>query len=376
MEKQTKHLLFETISKIRQDFICSYDDSDYYYGRLMSQIYFEICTDTDIICVMLRDNFYIGINPKPFLELSVEQQKGVIKHELLHICFGHLTNPVYHEEHINQKRMNVAMDLVINQFIPFLELPDCGCFIQDYKGFPTFASSMEYYKLLPENTDFKLQHDWRNINGKKLGSLLNSILNEIESDLRAVGKSSKNISKHININKNYTSLTKLERLIRQSVVNTSKINAKIGRGYNKAIEEYDTALKIRVKPKILFIIDESGSVSEEELKEFVAIVVNIQRQYDVEIRAFDTTVGEPKQISLNNNTYERTMLGGTDLNCVLKFYKEQKTYNTMFVLTDGHFPKTNVTCNKQYTIIICSKGTTDNVRNHKNILKINKDIIL
>ena len=376
MDKQTENLLSKTINTIRQDFICSEEDFDYYYGRLMSQIYFEICTDTNLICVKLKDDFYIGINPKTFFELSIEKQKGLIKHELLHICFGHLTNPIYYEQHINQEKMNVAMDLTINQFIPLQELPENGCFIKNYKNFPLFKSSIEYYDLLPDDTNFNLQHDWRNINDKNSKCLLNAILNAVEEDLRLVGKSSADFNKYININKNQIALPKLEKLIYQYLSNTSKIVAKIGRGYNKVIEDYETTLKIKIKPKILFFIDESGSISDVELKEFAIIINNIKRQYDVEIRPFTTIVGEPKQISINNNTYERTMNGGTDLNCVLKFYKEQNSYNTMFVLTDGHFSKTNVVCNKQYAIIICSNGTTTNINNHKNIFQIGKNIIL
>jgi predicted metal-dependent peptidase len=65
-------------------------------------------------------NYQLAINPEFWEELNEEQRLGILKHELLHIAFGHLTT--YFK--FSDKRMaNVAMDMEINQYIEKSWLP-------------------------------------------------------------------------------------------------------------------------------------------------------------------------------------------------------------------------------------------------------------
>jgi predicted metal-dependent peptidase len=52
-------------------------------------------------------NYQLTINPEFWEELSVEHRIGLLKHELLHIAFGHLT--IYFK-FSDKKLANVAMD--------------------------------------------------------------------------------------------------------------------------------------------------------------------------------------------------------------------------------------------------------------------------
>lgn len=365
----------QTINHIRNWLINSTIDANYYYGRLLARIEIVPREDVPTACVSLTNKIQLGFNPTLLEELPFKQKVGVLKHELLHVCFGHLYNPIYYTN-VDRNRMNIAMDLVINQFIPRDELPDWAIHIEYYPNFLNYQDTMTYYKLL-ENEEKKkedslLTHYWE-INDEFLANILVKTLIQVTNeDLQQVGKNAENILKHILINSKAKPLLSLKKLILNSVNRDKKTELIIKRGYNKKYPLSEVTNKVEVKPKILFIVDESGSVSEEELLEFIAIIQAIKKDYDIELRAFDTDVGEPKTIS--NTEYVRTKTGGTDLNCVLDHYNKQKYYNMMFVLTDGYFSQTHIKCYKKYAIIISSNGTKTTTTNHKLVFQINQDI--
>ena len=73
-------------------------------------------------------NFQLMINEEFWESLSPEHHIGLLKHELLHIAFFHLT---IHNDFADPKLANVAMDLEINQYIDAQYLPDGGCTIDN-----------------------------------------------------------------------------------------------------------------------------------------------------------------------------------------------------------------------------------------------------
>jgi predicted metal-dependent peptidase len=65
-------------------------------------------------------NYQLAINPEFWEGLNENQRLGILKHELLHIAFGHLTTFFKFSNH---KLANVAMDMEINQYIESSWLP-------------------------------------------------------------------------------------------------------------------------------------------------------------------------------------------------------------------------------------------------------------
>ena len=65
-------------------------------------------------------NYQLAINEDFWKSLSDKHRQGILKHELLHIGFFHLTN--YHN-YSDRKLANVAMDMEINQYIEKGYLP-------------------------------------------------------------------------------------------------------------------------------------------------------------------------------------------------------------------------------------------------------------
>jgi len=65
-------------------------------------------------------NMQLAINPVFWMNLSSEYKVGILKHELLHIAFQHLTLRDRYKSH---KLFNIAADLEINQYIDRAYLP-------------------------------------------------------------------------------------------------------------------------------------------------------------------------------------------------------------------------------------------------------------
>ena len=91
----------------------------------------------------------LSINTEFFNSLNDKQRMGLLKHELLHISFGHL---VMRDLYANHKLFNIAADLEINQYIDRDALPEGGLFLDTFPelNLPKKAGTKKYYELLEQ----------------------------------------------------------------------------------------------------------------------------------------------------------------------------------------------------------------------------------
>ena len=88
-----------------------------------------------------------------FMEsLCDEHRVGVIKHELYHMIYGHLTKRLKFDmakDHQRAKLWNIAADLAINSYI-FDELPDMACVPgrTGFEEYPLYLATEAYFKML------------------------------------------------------------------------------------------------------------------------------------------------------------------------------------------------------------------------------------
>ena len=71
----------------------------------------------------------LAVNPEFFMSLNDKHQIGLLKHELIHIAFGHLT---MRDRFENKKIFNVAADIEINQYINKDYLPEGGLTLESF----------------------------------------------------------------------------------------------------------------------------------------------------------------------------------------------------------------------------------------------------
>ena len=89
----------------------------------------------------------LAINPDYFDALNADERKGLLKHEILHISFGHL---LVRDLYSDKQLFNVAADLEINQYIKSSCLPEGGLTLESFPELklPVKAGTKKYYDIL------------------------------------------------------------------------------------------------------------------------------------------------------------------------------------------------------------------------------------
>lgn len=311
-------------------------------------------------------NYQLAINPEFWESLSEEHKYGLLKHELLHIAFGHLTTFFKFSD---RKLANVAMDMEINQYIDNQYLPEGGININDYEdlNLDTRAGCRYYYDKL------KQLQDEKNKNGTCGNEPMDELLDNIESgnipdhstweEFDNLSEAEKQLierqlqkvltdAQEQTIKKRGTVPGEIEGLIiveeivkpkfnwrgyirRFTGVSTKVFTKKIRRKENRRFSD-NPGLKVKMRQHMLLAIDTSGSVSDTELKEFMSEIFHIYKcGVDITIIQCDTTIKsiEPYKGKLEMNVTGR---GGTEFDPVLEYFNEnQKKYTSLVYFTDG-----------------------------------------
>ena len=94
-----------------------------FYGHYLTGVPKEVSTkvDTAAVALMKRELVKLMVNPAFWESLTEEKRYGLVKHEVLHLVFKHLLKMSGFR---NKALYNVAADLVVNQYISRIQLPD------------------------------------------------------------------------------------------------------------------------------------------------------------------------------------------------------------------------------------------------------------
>ena len=311
-------------------------------------------------------NYQLAINEEFWTSLSEEHQLGLLKHELLHIAFGHLTS---FGSFTDKKLANVAMDMEINQYIDTDWLPKGGIMIEDYEdlNLDEKAGCRYYYKKLQELQQEKDKNG--TCGNEPMDKLLDDIANGdvpdhstweefddlseaekklIDKQLQKVLSDAKEqtVKKRGRIPGEIEGVITIEEIVapkfdwrgymrRFTGISTKVFTKKIRRKENRKFPE-SPGLKLKMKQHMLLGIDTSGSVSDSELQEFMSEINHIYKAgVDVTIIQCDTDI---RAIESYKGKFELNVLGrgGTEFDPVLNYYNEnQKKYTSLVYFTDG-----------------------------------------
>ena len=239
-------------------------------------------------------NVQLAVNPEFFEGLNEKQQIGLLKHELLHVSFGHL---IMRDRFKCHKLFNIAADLEINQYIEDDYLPEGGITMEMFAdlNLDARAGTTYYYE--------KLEEAQQQGNCSALDNILNQMngnsaydhptwdeFDELsEADKKLVQKqiehqlketAEQTIKRQGNVPGELADTIRRlmtieppafpwKQYLRRFVGNSSiSYTKKLRRKYNKRYTG-NPGLKIKFKNHICVGVDTSGSVSNSELQEFM-----------------------------------------------------------------------------------------------------------
>lgn len=398
--------IYEDLSKIGKQLMIS----EPFYGIFMSTLNKVVRKDIPTAGVSKHNiNYQLAINEEFWNSLDNDKKKiGLLKHELLHICFNHLEDREWYPD---QELHNVAADLEINQYLTpeYYPTPDI-ILLSSFPelSLPEKAGTKVYYELLQQALDKGTSPSLQNLMDALTASLdgdggggLHPTWKEFDGMSEADAKLAKAQIEHqikgiINEHKNQgrgfvpgelqswidsmfedrTPAYDWKAYFRRFFSSSSKIyTKKTRRKLNKRFSE-NPALKIKPKKNILVGVDTSGSVGEKDLIEFFT---EIQHMYKTGVTI---TVAEGDANIHNVYEYKGKMpdfvkgRGGTDMNPFIEYFNKHKEFNSLIILTDGYIGSRTVQSFKPTLLVICSNGESIEVVKENgwgNTIKINLD---
>ncbi|WP_341227342.1 VWA-like domain-containing protein [uncultured Arcticibacterium sp.] len=318
--------------------------------------------------------FVLFINPKFWTEFLIARNHryGVIKHEVLHLVFKHV---LVSEPSKDALILNIAMDLVVNQYIEENNLPAESVFL---KSFPELNllpdQTFHYYydKLHFLKTSIESNGDLKNSSSAQS---LNSITNSSHGLDRhklwgIISKASKveksvmdcqidniiNVAKNKTSQKDYGSLPAGFRLYLDNlfikeepfvnwkrvlnIFSESSSKSYVKNTLKRPSKRYGTSpgIKIKRKHKLLVAIDTSGSIALEEYSEFFTELLQIWRA-GAEIKVLECDAKIAKQYDFKGIIPKIIHGGGgTSFDPPIHFSNNEYKCDGIVYFTDGFAP--------------------------------------
>jgi predicted metal-dependent peptidase len=320
------------------------------------------------------DHYNLYINPIKFDEYTLIERLAILKHEMLHILYGHLER----KESRVHLPWNYATDCALNQHIDPAHLPKVGVTPATLGkaincNVPVNKSAEFYYELLKDELGGKDKGNpskdedggcessgEASGNGNSLPELLDSHDTwgestgdqDLQTDMtkKMIERAQEDTIKNKgNVPSQCSDW--LEMVSRKSELDWKKVLR--GIAGNKRVGKRSTIMRtdrrfphredLRGKTRdrifnLLAIADVSGSMSDEAVLRTLSEVCHVcdLTRTDVDLIQIDTQAYKPEKLGKKTKLIERKGHGGTLLSPALAMAKQHKIeYNAVIVLTDG-----------------------------------------
>lgn len=350
-------------------------------------------------------NFQLDINYDFWQTLTKEHRLGLIKHELLHLCFFHV---FMRDSFKNWELFNIAADIEVNQYIQSKWRPPGALMPSTYPTIQLEAlkGTKYYYEKLKENLNSskpdpllqammgqgqlgegklvpgtpggglakEMHKDWAKAigEGTSKGEFEKSQRELMEAQLgHQLKDCANNIKNRGSIPGELASLISELFKIKEQVFNWkayfrrflgASFNIYTKKSFRAPSNRFEDAagLKIKKKHHILVAIDTSGSVSDSELLEFFSEIHHIWKTgCSVEIVECDARI---HRSYIYNGKFDGkiTGRGGTCFNPVIEYYnKNANKYTVLIYFTDGYGEDPIMKPFKRAMWVITSSGKED-----------------
>jgi predicted metal-dependent peptidase len=372
--------------------------------------------DTAYVAADKEANIHLGYNPDFMRSLKYTHKIGVIIHEILHVAFGHIAERAPANKQ-DAKIFNIAADLAINSIIgearlpefclmpgraPKTDDPDLAALIE---GFPKLQSTDYYFNRLKQyaeskgggnSADFELQIG--NENGETLDSHggFGDVPDEIKDILRNNAKEMLEAGvKHAQRSTKWGSIPSeiaavFEKMLRNELDWKAILRMFLGRTrstdrlstvkrINKRMPYMFPGVKRTTIANVLCAIDQSGSVSDEDVQRFLAETFAASKEGQLDVINFDTEMDEKSLQSVKNGQnfkWQRTRCGGTDFDAVRRYVNDSKRrgkYSAVLIMTDGYAPKMGAVVGTKVMWIITETGDMSAARPGDLVVKMGSE---
>lgn len=362
METEYNREFFALVDKVNLSLM---EDKDNFYGYFLFQMEKVIRFDmTSATSVNFKGAKYvIYFNPIIFLELNMKQMETTIKHEILHIVSQHLIRGKELKDKYSTLAINMAMDVVVNQYLNYLPPyaitleyinVKYNLKLEPYKTFEYYLEKIQTELDLQEEDDegeeidsnenvaveFDIEktHDfWDNsdeVDEKTLKEFTEKIVDNsqkgsIPSYIEGMIKSLKSSKGELPWN------LYLKKLMGTVEANKKKTTTRRNR---RQPNRLDLRGELRGhKAEIAVAIDISGSISDEEFKQAIKEVLSIVKNHNQEITIIecDKEIRRAYKVKSIKDVKDRiTTGGGTEFTPVFE-YANNKKLNLLVYFTDG-----------------------------------------
>lgn len=362
--KEFKEKFFKLVDKV---ILSLMEDKDNFYGYFLFQMGREIRFDiTSATGVNFKGAKYvIYFNPILFLQLNMKQMETTIKHEIHHILSLHLSRAKELKNKYSTLAINLAMDIVVNQYLD--NLPPYSTTLKGvnnkYNLTMEAYNTLEYYaKNIQSELDLMEEDD----EGEEDDSQMTDSLEEFydpekmhdmwqESDEVDEKTLKEFAEKVINTSQKGTIPSQVESLIAslknsqgeipwnimlKKLMGTVESNKKktITRRNRRQPNRLDLRGEIRNhKAEIAVAIDISGSISNEEFKQAIKEVLSIVKNYNHEITIIecDKEIKRVYKAKSMRDVKERMAAGGSTKFTPVFEYANNNRCNLLIYFTDG-----------------------------------------
>lgn len=362
--KEFKEDFFKLVDKV---ILSLMEDKDNFYGYFLFQMGREIRFDiTSASGVNFKGAKYvIYFNPILFLQLNIKQMETTIKHEIHHVLSLHLSRAKELKNKYSTLTVNLAMDIVVNQYLD--NLPPYSTTLKGvnlkYNLNMEAYNTLEYYAekiqseldLMEENDEG--EEDDSQVTNSMIESYNPEKMHDMwqESDEFDEKTLREFAEKVINASQKGTIPSQVESLIAnlknsqgeipwnimlKKLMGTVESNKKktITRRNRRQPNRLDLRGEIRNhKSEIAVAIDISGSISNEEFKQAIKEVLSIVKNYNHEITIIECDK-EVKRVykakSVRDIKKRLTSGGATKFTPVFEYANNTKC-NLLIYFTDG-----------------------------------------
>lgn len=364
----------------------------------------------------VRHEVIMGYSPKFLRNLSREERKGVIRHELYHMIFHHIFHRAISNQ-ADQKLWNWATDLAINSIIGAENLPRL-CLIPGqapidpatgkpvegpYAAFIKSAKPMQasdYYfdelkKIREENgedsPDYVIldsmdgHEGWGQIDPEIQEELKDKVRDMLDKAMKKADRNNEwgTIPQHIQemLRKMMSREVDWKSIIRNFIgrSRTLERNSTIKR-INKKMPYIQPGVKRPMRANFACFMDQSGSMSDEDIALLFGELGSLATLTKLDVFHFDTEVDLKSHKVWRkgdaNPQCLRTRCGGTDFDSVANFCNQPENRNKwsgIIILTDGYAPKMGTINGARVLWVVTPSGTMDHVRPGDLACQMKKD---